>query len=278
QHQELFFTDLKYSLAVNPLFPAYNDECAAPAANGVLAATHWARFDGGLIEIGADASAFHFDNETPRHRVYLEPFELATRLVSNAEFQHFIDEGGYGRPDLWLSDGWAAVQEQGWQAPQYWHQVDGEAHEYTLRGLQPQSPAAPVCHISYYEADAYARFAGARLPTEAEWEHAARKAGHSDAERADSTLHPEVANGSAGLQQLYGHCWQWTQSAYAPYPGFCVGPGAIGEYNGKFMSNQYVLRGSSCVTQPGQGRDSYRNFFYPQDRWQFSGIRLARST
>ncbi len=274
QHQELFFTDLKYSLAVNPLAPAYS-ESPLPMAEASPTQT-WHDFEGGLIEVGATADHFCFDNETPRHRVYLAPFQLASRLVTNAEYQQFINDEGYRRPELWLSDGWAAVQAHHWSSPLHWRDTDAGDYEYTLAGLIPRSPATPVCHLSYYEADAYARWTGGRLPTEQEWEHAATLAAASDSRPVGGKLHPTAAAGAPGLQQLYGDCWQWTQSAYAPYPGFAPGPGAIGEYNGKFMSSQYVLRGGSCVTHPGQGRTSYRNFFYPQDRWQFSGLRLAR--
>lgn len=261
QHQELFFTDITYSLAANPLFPAYDPEGALPAVRASEPATSaWREFPGGLVEIGHFGDGFCFDNELPRHKVYLEPYALAQRLVSNADYQRFIDDGGYERPDLWLADGWATVQAEGWRAPLYWVDRDGQALEFCLQGLQPRRDDSPVCHVSGYEADAYARWAGARLPTEPEWEHAA----------APTAAHDE------GLEQLYGARWQWTQSAYSPYPGFRPAANAIGEYNGKFMSNQWVLRGSSFVSAESQSRATYRNFFYPQDRWQFSGIRLAR--
>jgi ergothioneine biosynthesis protein EgtB len=279
QHQELFFTDIKYSLSINPLLPIYLEAAAAPT--GAAMPLQWLSYEGGLVETGFDGDGFCFDNELPRHKTFLQAFELANRLVSNGEYQQFIDDGGYERPELWLADGWTTVQTQGWQAPQYWLQRDGEAMEYTLHGLRPRQPATPVCHVSGYEADAYARWAGARLPTEPEWEIAATlsaAAGASIAGCVDAGhYHPRAAEDSVGLQQLYGDCWQWTQSAYSPYPGFAPSPGAIGEYNGKFMSNQWVLRGGSCVSTAGQLRPSYRNFFYPQDRWQFSGIRLARN-
>ncbi len=274
QHQELFFTDIKYSLAANPLYPAYNPELRPVAS--ALVPLSWSSFEGGLVDIGYEGEDFCFDNELPAHRVYLQPFELADRLVSNAEYQAFIDDGGYQRPELWLADGWNVVQIQRWEAPLHWLDRDGQALEYTLGGLLPREASFPVCHVSAYEADAYARWAGARLPREAEWEHAADgQRGAADSGMDSAMRHPGTA--SAGrLQQLYGACWQWTQSAYSPYPGFVPGEGAIGEYNGKFMSNQLVLRGGSCVTKSSQARPTYRNFFYPQDRWQFSGIRLAR--
>jgi len=274
QHQELFFTDLKYSLAVNPLAPGYV-ECDLPASTAG-AAPRWLGFDGGLVEVGHTGDGFCFDNELPRHRVYIEPFELADRLVTNGEYAAFIADGGYRRPELWLSDGWDCVSGGGWQAPLYWRDRDGKALEYTLHGLQARDEAGPVCHVSGYEADAYARWAGARLPTEQEWEVAAAgrdaPAGGVEAGR----YHPSPA--TDGSLQLYGDCWQWTRSAYSPYPGYRAPEGAIGEYNGKFMSNQWVLRGGSCVSLAAHLRPSYRNFFYPPDRWQFSGIRLARST
>jgi len=284
QHQELFFTDIKYSLAINPLLPTYV-EARFDKATDTLP-LQWCRYDGGLVETGFDGQGFCFDNELPRHKTFVENFELANRLVSNGEYQQFIDDGGYRRPELWLADGWATVQAQSWQAPHYWLQRDGAALEYTLHGVQPRLAATPVCHVSGYEADAYARWTGARLPTEAEWETAAADAAAADAAAAGTAAiggvdegyyHPRATGQEDGLQQLYGNCWQWTRSAYSPYPGFSASPGAIGEYNGKFMSNQWVLRGGSCVSKAGQLRPSYRNFFYPQDRWQFSGIRLARN-
>jgi len=280
QHQELFFTDIKYSLAINPLLPTYIE--AARIEEADIAATQWHSYQGGLVEAGFDGEGFCFDNELPRHKTFVGSFELANRLVSNAEYQEFIDDDGYQRPELWLSDGWNTVTSQGWQAPQYWLQRDGSALEYTLHGVRPRLADTPVCHVSGYEADAYARWAGARLPTEYEWELAAAQAQASvprtQASGVDTGYyHPRAARARDGMQQLYGECWQWTQSAYSPYPGFSSPPGAIGEYNGKFMSNQWVLRGGSCVTKSEQVRSSYRNFFYPQDRWQFSGIRLARN-
>jgi ergothioneine biosynthesis protein EgtB len=269
QHQELMLTDLKHLLSHNPLHPAYLDEPLPPAAPAAPLA--WRRFDGGLAGIGHDGDGFCFDNELPRHRVFVQPFELATRLVTNGEYARFIGQGGYRDPALWLSDGWDRVMAGELAHPLYW-QPDGQGgwQEFTLHGLAPLDPARPVTHVSMYEADAYARWCGARLPTEAEWELAA-----AGAAVEHGALHPAGAAGS-GLAQLFGACWQWTSSSYAPYPGFAPAAGAIGEYNGKFMINQYVLRGSSCATPPGHARASYRNFFPAGARWQFTGIRLAR--
>ena len=276
QHQELFFTDLKYSLAINPLYPAYRERRSEPPDIDVQA-MRFHRYAGGVIEIGSSGSGFCFDNELPRHRAVLNDFELADRLVTNSEFQAFIDDGGYQRPDLWLSDGWTTVQEQGWQRPLYWAEQDGEHLEYTLAGLIARRAAAPVCHVSGYEADAFARWSRSRLPTEQEWEYAASQCATPLEGIDDGLLHPQPAGTGDGLKQLYGHCWQWTSSAYGAYPGFTTADGAIGEYNGKFMSNQWVLRGGSCVSKADHVRASYRNFFYPPDRWQFSGIRLGRT-
>jgi ergothioneine biosynthesis protein EgtB len=276
QHQELFFTDLKHSLGVNPLLPAYIAKTAAD--NPDTATQSWHAFAGGLIETGFSGEGFCFDNELPRHQVYVEPFELAGRLVTNGELAEFIADGGYQRPELWLADGWDAVQTQRWQAPHYWLDRDGAGLEYTLHGLQPRLDANPVCHISGYEADAYARWANARLPTEHEWELAAADTAPPEDGVDNGHYHPRPARETGKLQQLYGDCWQWTQSAYGPYPGYRASPGAIGEYNGKFMSSQWVLRGGSCVSKAEHLRPSYRNFFYPPDRWQFSGIRLARDS
>ncbi len=275
QHQELFFTDLKYSLHTNPLAPAYRE---APAQQ--FAATppiDWHAYPGGLVETGHRGEGFCFDNELPRHKAYLEPFQFASRLVTNGEYQAFIDDGGYQRPEFWLADGWTTVCDKGWQAPHYWQDADGVGLEFSLYGLSHRRAEAPVCHVSGYEADAFARWAGARLPTEQEWEFVASAEPMASEGIDDGHLHPQPANERNGIQQLYGSCWQWTQSAYSPYPGFSPSADAIGEYNGKFMSNQWVLRGGSCVSKADHVRPSYRNFFYPPDRWQFSGIRLAKS-
>ncbi len=272
QHQELFFTDIKYSFFVNPLYPAYcssDDQKQAPVSD-----QQWLSFDGGLTEIGYRGRQFCFDNELPHHKIYLEPFQLSSRLVTNADYQCFIEDGGYQRPELWLADGWEIAQTNLWTRPLYWRDDDSGPREFTLYGLQPRHPDNPVCHLSAYEADAYAAWADARLPTEQEWEFAATTSGISSVSSA-TNLHPRPSV-SPGLEQMFGECWQWTRSAYTPYPGYRAAAGAIGEYNGKFMSSQWVLRGGSCVTQPGHTRPSYRNFFYPQDRWQFTGLRLAR--
>ncbi len=283
QHQELFHTDIKYSLSVNPLYPALHPAPHNGAENPPAMADEmqWKAFSGGLFELGIDAeqAGFAYDNETPAHQVFIEPFCLANRLVTNAEYQVFIDDGGYSKPEYWLADGWTIVQKENWTQPMYWKEVQGKAMEFTLFGLIERQTGQPVCHLSGYEADAYANWAGARLPTEAEWEFAARQQTFHAGQ--GSVLHPPTAacdETQGPLLQLYDSCWQWTASAYRAYPGFRVSEGAIGEYNGKFMSNQWVLRGGSCVSSVDHLRPTYRNFFYPEDRWQFSGIRLARNT
>ena len=273
QHQELLLTDIKHMLAQNPMFPAY-DEAAAQASD-TQTGLHWIGFPGGLQEIGTEAGdGFVFDNETPRHRVWLEEFELANRPVSHGEYQEFIEDGGYATADLWLSDGWSAVQSGDWRRPLYWQEDD--QHLFTLGGIKAIDRDAPVCHLSYYEADAYARWAGARLPTEAEWEIAARQQPAEGNFAESGWFHPRGGD-TPGLQQCFGDTWEWTASAYAPYPGFKPLAGSLGEYNGKFMCSQMVLRGGSCVSPGDHLRASYRNFFYPHQRWQFSGLRLARS-
>ena len=278
QHQELLLTDIKYNLSVNPLNPAYNAKLpvvpATPAA-GLAEGPQWSDFAGGLIDIGHHGEGFGFDNEWPRHRCYLEPYRLANRLVSNADYLQFIDAGGYRESQHWLSDGWRAAQQHGWQAPLYWRRQDDGWWTMTLAGLRLVNPAEPVVHISYYEAEAYAAWAGQRLPTEVEWEHAAQDQTLSGNFLDRGGLHPQPASGD-GLCQMFGDVWEWTGSAYRPYPGYRTPAGAIGEYNGKFMSNQMVLRGGSCVTSADHIRRSYRNFFYPDERWQFMGLRLAQ--
>ena len=272
QHQELMLTDIKHLLSMNPLFPAYAGSQKYRSA-GAAAQTAWLPFDAGVVEIGHSGDGFFFDNETPRHRQFIEPFVLASRLVTNAEYAAFVDDGGYRNPALWLSEGWDWVRAQNLTQPLYWHRHDDAAwHEFTLHGLQRIDPHEQAIHLSYYEADAYARWAGARLPTEFEWEAAAMQSVPGDV----CDLHPGPAQ-QAGLSQMFGAAWQWTSSSYGPYPGFAAADGAIGEYNGKFMVNQYVLRGSSCATPSGHARATYRNFFPASARWQFSGIRLAKS-
>jgi ergothioneine biosynthesis protein EgtB len=274
QHQELILTDIKHLLSLNPLAPTYAE---TEFEHGTRAAPiSWRRFDAGLVEIGYHGSDFCFDNETPRHKQFVEKFSLATRLVTNGEFLAFIEAGGYDDPTLWLSEGWDWVCANQLTHPIYWRPVTSGWHEFTLHGLQPLAQERPATHISYFEADAYARWAGARLPTEAEWERAANGVEQIP---QDNALHPSAASedAHARLAQLFGAAWQWTSSSYAPYPGYVTVEGAIGEYNGKFMVNQYVLRGSSCITPPRHARITYRNFFPASARWQFSGIRLARS-
>jgi ergothioneine biosynthesis protein EgtB len=278
QHQELLLTDVKHLLSCNPLRPAYQKTW--PLTSVRPAARSWLGFEGGLVHIGHEGGGFSFDNENPRHRVWLEPFELASHPVTNADFLAFIEDGGYRRPELWLSAGWDAVSARGWDAPAYWERRDGAWQVFTLHGMAPVEPNTPVCHVSFYEAEAFARWAGARLPSEAEWEHAAREAGGEDGNFLESgALHPLAPREAAregALSQAFGDVWEWTRSDYGPYPGFRAAPGAVGEYNGKFMCNQYVLRGGSCATPRSHIRASYRNFFPAEARWQFSGLRLAR--
>ena len=271
QHQELILTDVKHALSRNPLLPAYRaPRDRVPAGAAPL---EWLALPGGLRRIGHEGSAFSFDNERPRHRVFVGAFEIAGRLATNAEYREFIDDGGYRRAELWLAEGWDAARAQGWQAPLYWQAHGGGWREFTLEGLRALEPQEPVTHVSYYEADAYARWRGARLATEAEWETAAAPRALEGNFLEDGALHPAPAGARA---QFYGDCWEWTSSSYAPYPGFRAPAGAVGEYNGKFMVNQYVLRGGSCATPRSHVRPSYRNFFPAAARWQFSGIRLAR--
>lgn len=272
QHQELMLTDLLHLFSCNPLQPAWRELTSIAGAEAPP--LRWVEHPGGIERCGAGDQGFAFDNERPRHRVLLAPHALASRLVTCGEYRDFIEDGGYQRPELWLSDGWASVQSQGWKAPLYWQ--DDLNHAFSLGGLQPIDAAAPVCHVSYFEADAYARWADARLPTEFEWEVAAAarplRGNLLDAER----WRPLPANADEDIAQLFGDCWEWTASAYLGYPGFRPLPGSLGEYNGKFMSGQFVLRGGALATATEHLRASYRNFFYPPDRWQFSGIRLAR--
>ncbi len=272
QHQELLLTDIKHLFSLNPLEPAFRLASRPPASTAVPLAF----IDGavGVHEMGHDGDDFAFDCETPRHQTLVHPHALANRAVTNAEFRAFIDDGGYRNPLLWLSAGWATVQQQGWAHPLYWS--DDLDTEFTLAGRTAIDPHAPVCHVSYFEAEAFARWAGARLPTEAEWEVAAATHAPQGHFADAGDFQPRAAVSTMGFQQLYGDVWEWTASPYQPYPGFSPLAGALGEYNGKFMCGQYVLRGGSCATPAGHVRASYRNFFMPPDRWQFSGIRLGQ--
>ena len=274
QHQELVLMDIKHLFAQNPLLPAYHGPVAAPRRRA--GPQGWHRLAGGLVDTGNHGDdGFVFDNERPRHRCFLEPYELAERPVTNAEFAAFIADGGYRQPLLWLADGWATVQREDWTCPAYWL-PDGNGYDaFTLAGRQPLDGDAPVCHVSFYEADAYARWAGARLPTEQEWEYAAAGMEVSGNFLESGRLEP-AGSAAAGLRQMFGDVWEWTASAYAPYPGFRPFAGAVAEYNGKFMANQLVLRGGCCASPRNHLRASYRNFFYPHQRWQFAGLRLAR--
>jgi ergothioneine biosynthesis protein EgtB len=301
QHQELILTDVLHLLSQNPLDPVYRPRETA-ANGGGKSGGHGKsgeppsglgpELGGGVVEIGAAGGGFFFDNEAPRHKVHLEPYRLGQRLVTAGEYREFMEDGGYGRPDLWLSDGWSLSRAEGWEAPLYWRKGEDGWSMMTLSGRRPIEPDEPVCHVSYYEADAYARWAGARLPREEEWELAARGAPLSGNFVESGLLHPAPApsaghrsgdragkrsdDRAAAATQLFGDVWEWTASAYLAYPGFAPWPGAIGEYNGKFMSGQMVLRGGSCATPGRHIRATYRNFFPPSARWQFSGIRLAK--
>jgi ergothioneine biosynthesis protein EgtB len=278
QHQELLLMDIKHVLSLNPLQPVYAGDPSERCEPDPLG---WVDVEGGLVEVGHEGDGFCFDNELPRHHTWLEPYRLADRLVTNGEWHQFMDDGGYSRHELWLSDGWARVNAEGWRAPFYWEQHDGVWFEHTLHGTWPVNPGLPVSHVSFYEAEAYATWAGKRLPSEAEWEHAVTAGGRAgtgvEGNLADtSTYHPKPAGAATGgLRQVYGDCWEWTSSAYHPYPGFHPAEGALGEYNGKFMSNQMVLRGGCALTPPDHVRATYRNFFPHASRWALSGVRLA---
>ncbi|HET6569668.1 MAG TPA: ergothioneine biosynthesis protein EgtB, partial [Rhodothermales bacterium] len=274
QHQELLLTDIKHVFSVNPLRPVYRPFKPAPA--GISSGLRWMSFDEGVYEVGHEGSAFAYDNEGPRHRVYLNPFLLASRPITNREYLAFMEDAGYRRPELWLSEGWKRVQEKDWEEPFYWERRDGAWYTYTLAGLREVDLDEPICHVSYFEADAYARWAGARLPTENEWEIAAREEapGGNFVERGH--YHPVPPGANDDGSGFYGNVWEWTRSPYAPYPGYRPDPGALGEYNGKFMCNQFVLRGGSCATSVTHIRPTYRNFFPPDATWQFTGFRLAK--
>ena len=292
QHQELLLTDLKYNLYQNPLLPAYLPQRQSQQSSQ-LSPVIWLKYEGGVTDIGQQGAeafshdsfyynSFYYDNESPQHKHYIEPFELSHRLITNGEFLDFIESGGYDSPEFWLSDGWTKKCEENWGAPLYWFKKDGAWYHYTLRGVLPLDLNQAVTHVSYYEADAFASWAGARLPTEQEWESVARHvpvdgnflgSGHYRPLSARSIS----ATNESDIQQIFGDVWEWASSAYSPYPGYSPLKGAVGEYNGKFMANQFVLRGGSCVTSQNHIRATYRNFFYPEARWQFSGFRLARS-
>jgi ergothioneine biosynthesis protein EgtB len=278
QHLELIATDIKHALFTNPLHPAYRESSVVldvPEAMPLV----FHDFAGGLVEVGADSDgAFAFDNEMPRHKVYLEPFRLANRLATCGEYLAFMADGGYTRPELWLSEGWSKMRAEGWEAPLYWQQMGGVRRVFTLDGWRDLEPLmdTPVCHISLFEADAFARWSGARLATEFEWEHVAAATSVAGNLLESGRMHPVAAAKGDSMQQIYGDAWEWTGSPYSGYPGYRAAPGALGEYNGKFMSSQVVLRGGSCVTPATHIRTTYRNFFAPGTRWQFSGVRLAK--
>ncbi|MGA8691249.1 MAG: ergothioneine biosynthesis protein EgtB [Methyloceanibacter sp.] len=275
QHQELLLTDILSLFAAEPLRPAYR-RASPGVAVAQASPLDWVSFDGGIFPVGHDGKGFAYDNEGPRHEALLRPFKLASRCVTNGEWIGFIEDGGYATPTLWLADGWATVKARGWTAPLYWEEAEGGFMQMSLLGFRSIDPAAPVCHVSYYEADAFARWAGCRLPTEFEWEVAASSLAPEGRMLGAGHLRPMSAeSGEARLKQMYGDVWEWTGSAYLPYPGFKPATGAVGEYNGKFMCSQLVLRGGSCATPEGHIRKTYRNFFYPHQRWQFMGLRLA---
>ncbi len=286
QHQELLVTDIKHIFAQNPLYPVFAEAAQNTRAPSV-APQHFVEFDEATVLIGYDGTDFSYDNEGPRHRALVPAFSLSNRLITNGEYLAFMEAGGYTRPDYWLSLGWTTINEQRWRAPLYWVERDGRWWNFTLSGFRPVDETEPVTHVSYFEADAYANWDGARLPTEFEWERAASGMPIGGNFVDDERFHPApvAANGDGppsgragtdAIQQMFGDVWEWTRSAYLPYPGYRAGPGALGEYNGKFMCNQMVLRGGSCATSRDHIRPSYRNFFQPEKRWQFTGIRLAR--
>lgn len=278
QHQELLITDIKHVFAQNPLYPVFR-ECKSDGAGAKIVPIHFLDFNETVVTIGHDGRGFAYDNEGPRHRALVHAFSLASRPVTNGEYLAFIEDNGYSRPEFWLSLGWMTVNEQRWHAPLYWTKRDGTWWNFTLSGFRPVDESELVTHVSYFEADAYANWAGARLPTEFEWERAALDHPMEGNFVEDENFHPRALSTSGDdgrLHQMFGDVWEWTRSAYSPYPGYRAAPGALGEYNGKFMCNQYVLRGGSCATSRTHIRRTYRNFFQPEKRWQFTGIRLAR--
>lgn len=278
QHQELMLTDIKHVLSGNPTFPCYQQFPICDVDSSALA-LEWQDSEEGVFQFGHDGDTFAFDNEGPRHKAFLQDHSISNRCVTNQEYLAFMDDGGYETPQLWLSMGWAAVQQEHWRSPMHWVKRDNAWYEYTLGGLRPIIGNAPVCHVSYFEADAYARWAGCRLPTEFEWEHACASGNcngqdaYADRLMNQEAIHPKVESSEKGM---LGNLWEWTSSQYSAYPGFKAAEGALGEYNGKFMCNQFVLRGGSCATSSDHIRPTYRNFFPPDARWQFSGIRLAK--
>ncbi len=275
QHQELLVTDIKHVFAQNPLHPVFEKSAIASLP---VSPMKFVEFDEATVTIGHNGKGFSYDNEGPQHRALVLPFALASRPVTNGEYMAFIDAGGYTRSEFWLSLGWTTVNEQRWEAPLYWEKRDGQWWNFTLSGFRPVEESEPVTHLSYFEADAYANWDGARLPTEFEWERASAgipiEGNFVDSHRFHPA--PNDSSGKNGLQQMFGDVWEWTRSSYSPYPGYRAAPGALGEYNGKFMCNQYVLRGGSCATSQDHMRATYRNFFQPEKRWQFTGLRLAR--
>jgi ergothioneine biosynthesis protein EgtB len=273
QHQELILTDIKHALFSNPLLPSYLPP--RPHEIGAVPAMRWIDFKGDLVEMGYAGNAFAFDNEKPCHKVFLNPYRLASRLVTCGEYRAFVEDGGYRRPEFWLSDGWATCRKEGWDFPLYWLEENDQWKIFTLRGVAPLNEAEPVAHVSFYEAAAYAAWAGKRLPSEAEWENAGRDCATMGNFQDMGHFHPTIAPDSTGMTQMFGDTWEWTRSSYDPYPGYRPYSGALAEYNGKFMSGQFVLRGGSCATPQDHIRPTYRNFFPPAARWQFSGIRLA---
>lgn len=275
QHQELILTDLKYLLAQNPLLPVYRDRVISetPAPTDI----NWIKFDEGMVKVGNKGKEFTYDNEHPRHRTFVQDYELADRLITNKEYLEFMNAGGYDRSEFWLDEGWSTLKKEAWVAPLYWFKRDEKWMNFTLSGTRFIDENEPVTHISYFEADAFARWMGVRLPTEQEWEHACGKREITGNFVDENAFHPIPNNEKGdGLKQMYGDAWEWTMSSYSPYPNYKPLPGALGEYNGKFMANQYVLRGGSCATSRSHIRKTYRNFFHANARWQFSGIRLAR--